>query len=145
MAPEGMVHALEILHHLLKADGLLIDIHPSSEPPSIYVRHPGGDMPVGRLQETDDFIEYNQANQAMEQAVLRQWFRQEEQSEFIFTIHAGNLEELISFLAAEWKDAILPQDTAAKIQAFYQESDQEKEIIINEKILIARYRQGDPT
>ena len=143
MAPEGMVHALEILHHLLKPGGLLIDIHPSSEPPSIYIRHPGGDIPVGRLQESDDFIEYIQANQAMEQAVLRQWFRLEEQGEFTFTIHAGDLEELISFLAAEWKDAIIPADAAAKIQAIYHESRLEKEIIIIEKILIARYRQGD--
>jgi hypothetical protein len=143
MAPEGMVHALEILHQLLKAGGMLIDIHPSSEPPLIYVRHPGGDIFVGKLQETDDFIEYIQANQALEEATLRQWFTLEEQNEFTFTIHAGDLDEMIGFLAYEWKDAILPADAASKIQAIYQESRLEKEIIINERILIARYRQGD--
>jgi SAM-dependent methyltransferase len=42
MEPEGMVHALEELHRLLKPAGALIEIHPSLEPPpSLEVRVEG--------------------------------------------------------------------------------------------------------
>jgi hypothetical protein len=43
MEPEGMVHALEQTHRLLKPTGSLIEIHPSVEPaPSVEVRSSGG-------------------------------------------------------------------------------------------------------
>jgi hypothetical protein len=143
MAPEGMVHALEIVHQLLAPGGLLIDIHPTSEPPTIHVRHLADEFLAGWLQETDDFIEYRQANQAMQQAIQRGWFSLVTASEFTFAIHAGSLDELSTYLAAEWKDAVIPTEAATKIGTLFSEYPQEKEIIITERIHIARYRRID--
>jgi hypothetical protein len=141
MAPEGMVHALEIIHQLLVSDGLLIDIHPTTEPPPILVRSAVGEIHAGWLQETDNFIEYLQADQAMQRAVEQHWFALEEAGEFPYTIHAANLDELTAHLAAEWKDAVITPETAATIESLYREHPGKKEIIITEKIHIARYRR----
>ena len=141
MAPEGMGHALEIIHQLLAPDGLLIDIHPTSEPPPIEVCSAGQEFPAGWLQELDDFIEYRQADQAMQQAVEQHWFAIEEADEFLFSIHADGLKELTAHLAAEWKDAVITAETATMIDSLYREHPGEKEIIITERIHIARYRR----
>ncbi len=141
MAPEGMVHALEIIHQLLTPDGLLLDIHPTAEPPPILVRSAVGDFSAGWLQETDNFIEYKQADQAMQRAVEQHWFALEEAGEFAFSIHADELNELSAHLAAEWKDAVITPDNAARIESLYREHPGIKEIIITEKIHIARYRR----
>jgi hypothetical protein len=139
MEPEGMVHALEIAHRLLKSDGYLIEIHPSSDPPPIVVRQVENEMLVGWLRETDDFIEYEQASRALEEAINQGWFSLDEQGEFIFTTHASSLPELLEFLAAEWKDAVIPPEAISDIEAKYQDGSHEREIIITERILIARY------
>lgn len=141
MVPEGMVHALEIIHQLLTPDGLLIDIHPTSVPPPIVVRSAGQDFSVGWLQEKDDFIEYRQAGQAIQQAVEQRWFTVEEAGEFLFSIHADGLLELTAHLAVEWKDAVITPESAAIIESLYREHQDKKEIIITERIHIARYRR----
>jgi hypothetical protein len=140
MAPEGMVHALEIIHQLLAPGGLLIDIHPTSEPPPILVRTDEGEFFAGWLQETDNFIEYEQASQALQEAIRQQWFEMEEAGEFPFATQAATLDELTAFLAIEWKDAVITPETAARIESLFHEHPGKKEIIITEKISVARYR-----
>ena len=140
MAPEGMVHALEILHRLLAPGGLLIDIHPTSEPPPILVRTGEGEFFTGWLQETDNFIEYQQAGQALQQAVQQEWFEIAETDEFPFSTQATALDELVAFLAVEWKDAVITPEVAAAIESLFHKHPGKKEIIITEKISIARYR-----
>jgi len=137
-----MVHALEIVHHLLHPNGDVIDIRPSSDPPPIIVRSELGDITVGWLQETDDYIEYVQAGQAIEEAVGRGWFKVKQEDEFIYIIHAGNLAELRDFLAEEWHDAVIPPDARTEIEALYQDDTIVREIVIPERILIARYTKS---
>lgn len=136
-----MVHALEMASCLLKPGGYLIEIHPSSDPPPIVVRQMEDERLVGWIQETDDFIEYHQANQALQEALRQGWFALDEQGEFTFTTHASSLPELLEFLAAEWKDAVIPPEAISAIEVKYQDGSQEQEIIIYERILIARYKK----
>jgi hypothetical protein len=142
MNPESMVHALEIVRDLLATGGLLIDVHPSSDPPPILASCDGRETSAGWLQESDDFVEYTLASQALQHAEQQSWFQKETQGEFTFTIHAESVEEMIDFLAKEWKDAVFPVESAEKIRQLYQEPCLKKEIIIAERILIARYRQA---
>ena len=65
MELEGMVHALEIVHDLLKPGGVLVDIHPNGDPPPIEVNVGGDVMLAGYLDETDDFEEYFKADEAL--------------------------------------------------------------------------------
>ena len=51
MQHAGMVHALEKIQQLLKPDGLLIDIHPTTEPAALAVRLREQIIPAGWVDE----------------------------------------------------------------------------------------------
>ena len=108
-----MVHALEIIHGLLKPGGTLIDIHPSGEPPSIELVQDRGRTLVGQrtlvghLQESDNFIEYSQAQAALEQALRLGWFDMERSGVFQFVVWSPSIGELRAYLDENWSDAVL--------------------------------------
>jgi len=136
-----MVHALEKIHRLLKPDGRLIDIHPTSEPASIEVRLGARTTPAGWLQETDDYIEYEQADEALQRIVHGGWFSLEREGVFEFVTHADSLADLREFLAEEWQDAIVDELTAGRVDELLSTSDRDKEVILRESVRIARFRR----
>jgi len=135
-----MVHALETIHRLLKPDGRLIDIHPSGEPPPIIVRRGERSEIAGWLQETDDFIEYRQAEAALVQAVSDQLFTIEGQSSFIFNNYAKSIAELIAYLEANWSDAVIPPDTMAHAEALQKTGRRTTDVLLRERVRITRLR-----
>jgi hypothetical protein len=117
MAPEGMVHALEAIHRLLKADGCLIDIHPLPEAPLAKIIQ-GGKItftePVPALNEQD----VRQAEAALAHVVQRRLFVVEWSKVFDFLIYAPSVYELRNFLeeANAFQDSP-PDEAAAAAQA----------------------------
>ncbi len=140
MASEGMVHALEKIHQLLQPNGRLLDIHPFGQPPPIEVRLDGEVFQAGWLQESDEYVEYEQANQAVAGVVKQGLFVVEERSRFAFETHASSLAELQAFLAENWKDAIVEEQVAGQIEAYMASIAQEKVIVIREVIQASRLR-----
>ncbi len=138
-----MVHALEKVARLLRPDGILIDIHPSQQPPQIEVNTAEERFAAGTLQESDDFVEYEQADRALAQVQSQGLFSLEAVNSFIFTIHAPSLDELRNFLAENWKDAILPQESVAMIDTVFAEHPmQDLKITISEQIKIGRLKRS---
>ena len=108
-----MVHALEKVHRQIAPGGVLLDIHPLSDRPSVLVNN----QQVGVLKETDDFVEYRQANAALDEVVRRGLFVVERASTFAALTHADSLPELLAYLAEEWSDAVLEDDLQKRIEA----------------------------
>ncbi len=135
-----MVHALEKIHGLLQPDGALVDIHPSPEPPSIQVRIAGRVHDAGWLRETDDYLEYEQADQALAQVIERGWFKLERKTRFRFTTHAPSLDDLRHHLESEWQDAFIEDSTARLIEDLFRTRERDKEILLRESVQIARLR-----
>lgn len=135
-----MVHALEQIHQLLQPNGRLLDIHPFGQPPPIEVWLDGEVFQAGWLQESDEYIEYEQANQAVAEVVKRGLFAVEERSRFAFEIHALSLTTLQAFLAENWKDAIIEEQVAGQIEAYMASIAQKKVIVIREVIQASRLR-----
>ena len=136
-----MVHALHTIARLLKPSGALIDIHPSSDPPGITVRTPAGSRFAGSLEEEDDFVEYGQAQAALEQAVADGTFVLEHRGQFTFVTHAEGLKALQDYLAENWKDAILTPEVVRKAAALFEPPERGEEILLSEQIDIARLRR----
>lgn len=95
MEHEGMVHALEEIHRLLKPAGTLIEIHPSPEgPPLVEVWSNGGLS----FAEEDPGFDYaddlRQAEAAVASVVDRGMFIFEDRRRFELRTHAGSVEEL---------------------------------------------------
>jgi hypothetical protein len=136
MEPAGMVHALEIIRRLLRPHGKLIDIHPVGEPSPVEVRVGGQTTLVGWLTETDDFVEYGQADAALAQAVQRRLFVLEREATFPFITHADSMSELREYLAKEWKDAILDDQTARKAENLLAGAERDKELLVHDRVHI---------
>ncbi len=135
-----MVHALEKIHWLLKPGGRLIDIHPSGDPPPIEVYMGGQTRVIGWMKETDDFIEYGQASDALAQVVRAGLFSVERDGTFEFTTYADSVAELRDYLSKEWKDAIIEEAVAAKAEAVLSTSSCDGQVIVREHIRIARLK-----
>jgi hypothetical protein len=133
-----MVHALEKIHHLLKPDGFLIDIHPSGEPPPVEVRIGERNHLAGWLKEKDEYIEYIQADEALQSVVDRGLFVLEKQGTFTFNTYAASLEDLRTHLDEVWEDAILDEQVAGRIEDLWCSPSGDKELVIKEIVKISR-------
>jgi hypothetical protein len=142
MERAGMVHALETIHDLLKPGGILLDIHPTNEPATIECRLREQIIPAGWISESDDYVEYEWADEAVSAAVNGGLFTQERCGTFEFVWHADSMNELRAYLAEEWKDAIIDDVTAIRIEELLKLPLHDKEILVSEAIHIARYRRG---
>lgn len=139
-----MVHALEKISQLLKPDGILLDIHPTNEMAAIAVRLREQLVPAGWLNESDDYVEYEWADEALQHVVSSGQFTLERVGTFEFVWHADTLPELRAYLAEEWKDAIIDELTAGRIEELLKLPVNDKEILVSEAIRIARYRRTSP-
>jgi hypothetical protein len=142
MPPERMVHALETVHPLLKPGGVLADIHPGTEKAWIVAQVNGKEYFLDCVEETDDYIEYKQANDALAQVIERGLFTTEEAGQFTFIIHAATIEEMREYLTANWKDAILNESVDIKAREYLTSSVEHYEILVREEILITRFKRG---
>jgi hypothetical protein len=141
MPPERMVHALETVHSLIKPGGLLLDIHPGPDKAWVEVRVNGKDYFLDVVEETDNYIEYQQANEALAEIVKRGLFSVEETGKFIFIIHAGSMDEMREFLSSNWKDAILNDSLDGKAREYFSKAAESFEILIREEILITTFKR----
>ena len=116
-----MVHALEKIHSLLKPGGHLIDIHPNGEPVEFIYLTGGQEHFIGYMQETDDYIEYRQADEALETVATKGLFQAEKTGEFEFRTYADSFDELKSFLDENWSDAVITEAVIASARKLEEE------------------------
>ena len=77
-----MVHALEVIHRLLKPSGFLIDIHPVAEHSSIEKHQNGKIDLVGHLKVHQWCVDFEQADEALNEIVQNGKFTVEQKSLF---------------------------------------------------------------
>jgi len=135
-----MVHALETIGKLLKPGRTLIDIHPTTRPPEISVRTETETHFIGYLKETDEGIEYAQAEAALERSVQAGTFVREYGDQFTFSSHTGTIQSLQEYLAENWKDAVLTPEVIDKAVALQNGPGGVEEIVLSEYVHIARLR-----
>ena len=102
-----MVHALRTVHGLLRPGGVLLDIRPLDERAEFLVIDGGDDRLAGVMQETDEGIEYPQAEAAMRDAIGEGLFVLEAERAFPFIHHARTFPELRAYLEDIWSDAVM--------------------------------------
>lgn len=93
-----MVHALEEIHRLLKPSGILIDIHPVSEPSPVEIHQNGKIDLAGYLSVRQWCIDYQQADNALIEIVQRGLFAIGQKSMFeLLTYYDSAAEMRTSF------------------------------------------------
>jgi hypothetical protein len=151
MEYEGMVHALEEIHRLLKPNGALVDIHPVSEPSSIEVHQAGKVVLVGRLSVRQWCFEFEQADIALAEVLERGLFIEERQALFDLPTYyetaaelGADQKEAVGVFARDAQAAIepLPQIEAltARAEELMQAAGGGAEVIVHERTHISRLR-----
>ena len=121
-----MVHALEQIHRMLKPGGHLIDIHPNGELIEFLYPLEGQEHLIGYMHETDDYIEYRQADEAIKTVVGRELFQVESTGEFEFRTHADSFDELKTFLDENWSDSVITDEVIANAKILEKEYGKRK-------------------
>src|SRR5574337_298805 len=140
MLPSGMVHALERVRQMLRPSGVLLDLHPAGDSPPIEVRVGKETIRVGVLDETDGCVEYGLAEAALAQVIRVGLFAIDRSTEYPFLIHADSLEELRTYLAEEWTDAVIDEAILRRISLLMAEPKGDSGIILRDRILARQLR-----
>jgi hypothetical protein len=139
-----MVHALELARELLSTNGILVDLHPQGHPSPVQALVHGRRQRLGEIHETDDFIEYRQADEALRNIVRRGYFALERQSSFKFKIYTTTLDELRNYLSEAWSDAIISPEIEANAAHFvnsFSKDDGDLSFEVIEQVRICRLRR----
>ena len=142
MQPESMVHALEQIHELLKPGGHLIDIHPNGELVEFHYALGDDEGFLGYMQETDDYIEYRQADEALETVINRGLFHLDIAGAFEFRTYADSFREMQAFLNENWSDALITDEVIARATALEKEHGEFK-TVLREQVVIGLFRAGN--
>lgn len=135
-----MVHALKQIQGLLKtSNGRLLDIHPLGEPAPIYVRLDGERHLTGWIQEGSDYEKYDQADDALHEAVQRGWFHLAQRKLITFATYATDLAALRDHLRQNWSDAWVEDLVAMQVENRLNSLAREKEIVVEEQIWLSRF------
>jgi len=146
MEYEGMVHALEEIHLLLKPSGILIDIHPVPEGYFIKVFQGDRILFAERKRETcsEDVL---RAEDALAESVERHLFAVDRYAEFDFLTYASSVrelrdywEELNAFETDPKDDAIIAREEElyAQVEEIMRASGTGVEVAIHEKARLTR-------
>jgi hypothetical protein len=114
MDSQGMVHALEEIHRLLKPQGNLVDIHPLPAAPIVEV-HDKGRRLLSEAYPTQGSEPYRQADQAIDFVAQRGLFVVERRGVFDFFTHAPSASDLEAYLA--FANAFDPGSPDKEVQA----------------------------
>ena len=128
-----MVHALREIYDLLKPNGFLIDIRPNGELVEFVRPHQGGELFIGHLYETDDYIEYRQAEAAVQEVITDGLFQTQKTGEFIFQVHADSFAELKTYLDENWSDSLITEEVIAEAKRLDDLYGVEK-VLLREKV-----------
>lgn len=100
MQHEGMVHALEEIHRLLRPGGRLIDIHPTLAATLIEVHH-NGIIAFSAPVPGQSFQDIQYADDALAKVIKDGLFTIEHASEFEWRTYASSVAELRDYIAQE--------------------------------------------
>jgi hypothetical protein len=120
MEHEGMVHALESIHRLLRPRGTLLDIHPVADAALIRVLR-GGKQVFCESYPSESGDDFRAADRAIERAVERGLFRSGRSIVFDFLTHASSTAELNDFFVTADAYDERPQDglvAARRVELF---------------------------
>ena len=147
----GMVHALEEIHRLLKSNGVLIDIHPVSEPSRIELHQAGKVDLVGLLSVRQWCFEFEQADIALAEIIKRGMFTVQRNALFDLPTHYASaaelgtdLKESVEIFARDAQAAIEPlphiQALTARAEELMRSAVSGAELIVHERTHISRLR-----
>jgi hypothetical protein len=148
MESEGMVHALEAIHRLLRPDGTLVDIRPHADP-SILKVVAGNQTLFAEPKREGDHEGVLDSDHAMDEILERKVFAVERGRDFEFISYGSTAGELREFwdryndyepTPKEQEQLAFEDKVYAKAEEIRKDSGNDAEVAIHERVRIARLK-----
>ena len=125
-----MVHALQQTHRILHSNGLLINIHDLPTPHVIEVHVAEAVNKVGWVLDREDNASARSSLTALAQVVADGSFILEDERNFAYNIHVGDVSELQDWLAEWWESAILTDAILLRLEELTRDASQSARIVL---------------
>jgi hypothetical protein len=111
-----MVDALKRAHRIVRPDGVVLDVHPTSA----YALLEVGSHVIGTVSPGDAPERHQAATDAVATAIARGWFSCADTVEFAFLTYGDSIDELREYLTDNWRDTTIDAATVAHARAALQ-------------------------
>ena len=125
-----MVHALKKVASRLTTEGVILEVHDLIEPPRIEVHSVRGQFFAGQLLSSNYFENERKANLAINQAVAEGLLKSDQSIIFEYFIRADSFSTLSNWLAEEWPNEYIPDDTRWKVMEMESEAAEHAEVVL---------------
>jgi hypothetical protein len=142
MDPEGMVHALEIIHDLLGNQGSLVNIQPVGKPRPLEIHTGGRSRQAGLIGHRLNFAMHKAALEAVAQVVRDGLFVVDHEETIPFLYRAPSFPAFQEWLAETSENSILAEETAHRARALWQKAGADCEVIMQEELYMGLLRPG---
>ena len=129
-----MVHALRRVAGMVAPAGQVIDIRALDEKAEFFVASPGTMTSrfCGLMRETDEGVEYAQAEAALREALASGVLALAAEYPFTFRHHAPDLPSMRAYLAEIWTDFVIGPDVEGAIKEAFAEAGPGGELVLRE-------------
>src|SRR5215217_7388341 len=143
MDPASMVHALEEVWRVLVPDGILIDVRPLGEQWQIEVVSANDIKETGRVMDLPEQLNGDMAaNEAIQQAESRGWFRRDQEEFFPFFYSWDTPSEMEAFVEEDWADFIdLSEEAKKATRSAWALGDADSRVRVHMKVLLSKWRK----
>lgn len=138
-----MVHALSEIRRVLVPDGILIDMRPLAERWQIEVVSANEFTETGRVLDLPEQVNGDiAANQAVQEAEARGWFKRDQEEFFPFYYSWDTPSEMEEFIDDDWADFIDLSDEARKAtRSVWAVGNADSRVRIRMKVLMTRWKK----
>jgi hypothetical protein len=107
-----MVDALRCAHRVVRADGCVVDLHPTAARASMEV----GACIAGCVDAGDAPFRHAAASAALARAADERLFTIESSCEFMFLTYGDSADELRDYIVENWRNARVDDDTMRRMR-----------------------------
>jgi hypothetical protein len=137
-----MVHALEIIHEMLKAEGILINIQPSGKDRPLQIHSIDEVKQAGLIGHRIDYALHKKALAALNQVVDDGLFVFERIDSFPFLYHAETVDIMQEWIFENWENSILDEGTIRRAVELEKTTEKPSEVVVRQDMHISRLRSS---
>ena len=134
------MHALEKIHDLLKADGILINIQPSGKDKSLEIHANDKVEQAGLIGHVLDYALHKKALAALDQVVEDGLFVFERIDSFPFLYHAETVDIMQEWISENWLNSILDEDVIRRAVELENTAVKPSQVVVHQDMHISILR-----
>ena len=135
-----MVHALSEAGRVLRPGGLLIDLRPTARNRQVELELAEARLHIGEIDSSNSAAEKRMADEMLQAALERGFFRAEHQARFEFVTDLDTLEDLREF-GTRLRRSVMPDGLPRRIAALTAGGGEDYLIRIRREMIIWRLRR----